>query len=385
MAALLPLAPIALPPAIVLAQDPSTLPATQPTTRPADILQAMRQLEMDQTVRQTASLPSLGEKDINDLLRFSIRDGQLILDVPMAPTDPANVRILGRPFTAQVSLIPRPRFRMMSFLAHDFSSPGAVVVQTQIMSGPIQLLIAQDIEFPAETRSTTLMEQLVKHRPVSVTMRVQDIINSSGKDIAHIKLSAPTFEELRKEYPSETDKYLRPIFREIGEEADVFLIDRARAWQVLSDEGTGDNRLPDEVKQIVARFDADDYSTRQSAMADLEKLGESAALVLQHADRAKWSEQQRAMVDTFLVHYRPLSDADVKRYRADPEFLLDCLYNPEPEIRQMATQRLEALTGGAFKIDPAHDPADRRRQIEAWRMKLTAGPTSEPSPDDAGK
>ena len=128
----------------------------------------------------------------------------------------------------------------------------------------------------------------------------------------------------------------------------------------------------------MAKFDSDNFQERQDAADELQKIGEPAAVVLARADRSKFSPEQSSGADTFLASYLALSAADVARLHDNPDFLLDCLYSDDEQLRRLAVARLESLAGHKLGLDPAAPSDVRTAAVERAREQLAA-PVTQPT------
>lgn len=215
---------------------------------------------------------------------------------------------------------------------------------------------------------------------------------------------------LRRDAPHAVNRHLRPLLRRFG--PDPFQVDPAAARQVLlggdgegggrdgggetttrpaaADRaategrragGPGDGAVTDTVRRLVAELDAPAYARRSAAADRLARLGPPGLAAVGRLDRSRLSPQQNLALDLLLAASRPLSDDEARRLRADPHFLLDCLYAPDDDIRSAAADRLGRLTrAGAERfaeplaLHPTADADKLGEAIERLRDEL-APPT----------
>jgi hypothetical protein len=175
-------------------------------------------------------------------------------------------------------------------------------------------------------------------------------------------------------HPSEVNTYLRPIFRMLGQEQTVFQVDPKTAYQVFSPAWKTDAATIAATDAAVAGLRADSYSDREAAMNRLRRLGEPAALYLMNVDSRSWSIEQAMRVDLFLAPYLPLNDQTAAQLRTDPDFLLDCLYDSEAQIRRLALDQLRDVTGKSIDLNP--DLSGRALVDAVTKLRLAISPAA---------
>jgi hypothetical protein len=198
------------------------------------------------------------------------------------------------------------------------------------------------------------------------------IVSSSDYQPQQLTFTSRDFLSFVRDFPEQTDIYLRPMLRQLHAEP-LLCPDPSVAWQVFSDLRKPDPVMAKRIEELLPGLNAADYHARNQAVAKLRQLGRDAVDVIESMDRSKLSAEQNVRLDRFLTQFEQLSPREVTRLRADPTFLLDCLYSDDEIVRQAATERLRT----SFRPDLDFDvnaPTDARdTQIARLRQQLTPG------------
>lgn len=263
---------------------------------------------------------------------------------------------------------------------HLFNEPEAVYGQLGLFANRDigQFQLTYDTEGPFGHFSVQLIQspriagQLTSAPDEMLALLVRRIDNDSGEATLSFRGTAADLQSLRRRYPTETNLYLRPVFEKLGQLSPLFTADQRVAWQVLGvlPELTDGERA--ELDRILTGLEADRFADRQRAQAALRALGQRGALAVRTLDRSRLTPNQNAELDAFLAAYSPLTDAEVQRLAASPEFLLDCLELDVPELRAAAWQRLRPLHAwpAGLDFDPDAPAEQRTRQVAALRQHL---------------
>jgi hypothetical protein len=163
-------------------------------------------------------------------------------------------------------------------------------------------------------------------------------------------MQAETFAELRRQHPLEIETYLRPILREIHQEA-ALAPEPLEAWQVLSDDWPVDDSFKDKVQEQLADLDNNDFRVRSRAAEQLYHLGRDGAVYMLHMDRKALSPEQSLRLDEVIARYKPLPESRAAKLHDDPHFLADCLDCTDKTVRELALARLRKLSGRDIKFD----------------------------------
>ena len=201
------------------------------------------------------------------------------------------------------------------------------------------------------------------------------ITESSSQGVApeQLNLEGPDFNSFVRDHPAETEQYVRPLLRELGQEA-VFAPDQLLAWEVFSDLWKPDAPVTQRVQGLLAGLNSTDYHQRDTTLGSLRELGRSGAAVLIHLDRSKLTPEQNARIDLALVPYAQLSMSEAARRRSDPGFLLDCLYADDVALRKAAIDRLRQVIRPDLQFDVNADPQARSTAIQVLRPQLQPSP-----------
>jgi hypothetical protein len=198
---------------------------------------------------------------------------------------------------------------------------------------------------------------------------MQIYANDGGNGHMDQRFVEKDFATLRRRHHAETEQWLRPILRELHQEA-VFGADPATAWQVLAPQWPVDLKMKDAIGGKIAALDNDDFRVRRRTADDLERLGRNAALVMMKMDRTGLSDEQNLRLDEVISRFKPVADSEARRLRDDPNFLLDCLYGEDPTARGLALDRLRAVTNKPLEFDLNASEDDRVKAVNAMRARL---------------
>lgn len=191
----------------------------------------------------------------------------------------------------------------------------------------------------------------------------------AGGNARSFTIQAADFQALLREHGPEVDQYLRPVFRQMGQQA-VLAPNGRVAWQVLADHWRPDPELARKAEQLLPALNEVDFHAREKALADLQAMGMRGAAVLTHMDRSGLTPEQNLLIDQTLAPYSQLSPADANRLRRDTDFLTDCLYLADRDTRAAALDRLKQITGKDLSFD-LDVPEDRRSgAVAALRKQL---------------
>lgn len=203
--------------------------------------------------------------------------------------------------------------------------------------------------------------------------------NGGAGPPANLQLAEADFDAFARTYPRETDAYVRPLLRQLGQEA-ALAPDPLMAWQVLGYPDAPDPRTARAVEALLPRLDDPDYRRRDAALAELMAMGRPASAVLLRMDRAGFSVERNLRLDRALAPFSRLAGPEIRRMRSDKSFLLDCLMSPEGSVRSAGLARLRHLTGGEVAFDTSAADAARGAAVLTLRERLLGGgPASRPA------
>ena len=367
------------------AAAPVTRPDTSPDSEAAQII-----ADTQRAIAQWDSLPQLPPCPINQVVRFSLVGGILTADWPILHDGPhqARVSLSDLPGHAVIKCIISRRLNTFSpmFEYYELSqAPAAegkgllaVCRHLQIVNSMTRLQVVRDVEGVGWLEAVSLVETLDGTDAPPVTLRVQILHDSQSQ--LNLVMSAATLPDLRRQHPYEFEKYLRPLFRQFGQDEAIFAVEDKIAWQVMCDDWRPPPDLAARIESLVARLNSEQFAQRQAAQEALQRIGEPAALMLRRAERRGWSAEQNSRVNRVLAEFFPLGDDQAKTLGRDVNFLLDCLCSDDPALRSATLGRLQRLLGRKIECNLDQSPGDRLVAVAALRRQLAPqGPATRPA------
>ena len=380
---LLVVLPLLVPVAPVIAQ------ATAPTTRQLSP-EAAREAERAQLEATAKRLPQRRVDSLDQAIRFAragphLEAQNLLKDVEdethlviRGATGVITLRSIGGRIPGAAGDVPAN----YTFLQKDVTRER--ILYTTVSQTAGQLHVSRDKESDDGTQSVQLIQTSEDgaFSPDQPPVRLYvNRTNAAGEVVVNHKLDAPSFAQLCLDHPRVADEFLRPIFRDFGQDAAVLSPNTKAAWQVLAADFRPDDATAARVNEAANRFDSDDFQTREGALAALQEIGQPAALVLMRADRRGMSPEKSGGIDAFLAQYLPLPADEAARLRGDPNFLLDTLAVDDPTLRRLAWNRLKSVANPTVQFDPDADPAQRTAAIAKLRaaVSVTSSPATQPA------
>jgi hypothetical protein len=168
------------------------------------------------------------------------------------------------------------------------------------------------------------------------------------------------------------------MMRELKLES-LFSVDPLTAWQVFCDEWKGNEILAKQIRALLPDLDADSYMRRDAARQAIQKLGPDAALVIYRMDRKGLTAEQNSQLDAILAGHSFLSRAEARRLLTDTDFLLDCMYSDDAQVRSVAAKHLQETLKREVAFDPKEDYDARVARVEVIRNELSHSATSKPT------
>lgn len=193
-------------------------------------------------------------------------------------------------------------------------------------------------------------ESIVTFSQDGMRVELKVFASDAASRSSSVRMQADTFLELRRQHPLEVETYLRPIFREIRQEA-ALAPEPHEAWQVLADDWPVDGSFKGKVEKYLNDLDSNDFRVRSAAAGQLFRLGRGAAVYLIHMDRKSLSPEQILRIDEVIARYKPLPEARAAKLHDDLHFLVDCLDCDDAVVRKLALARLQKLTGKELEFD----------------------------------
>lgn len=357
---------------------------TLPTTNP----QTLRKLRIDELELEAADLPKYPTTSPSDVVKFDLDNSRLVMSAPLAGKD-AKARIVCSALSGMVTLTtfpvndPRRAGQNFVLVREDLTHPDEGDISVVISQAAGRVLVSRDVESDTFLSSIELIQDppglppsVPPTDPIRLFVNVEDL--AQHQTLFKVQVTGKDFVDLRKHHPLMVDQYLRPIFRELHQEAVVFGIPPEVAWQILGFPGDpSDAQLDARVKSIVANLGADDFRQRQAAAAELKGIGKSAAAELMRMDRSKLSAEQNAAIDSFLADASPLGADEAKKLAGDRSILLDILFSDDRALRHKALERLSEIEGRKIELEGEFDPTVRAEAVNKLRDQLI--PNSMPS------
>lgn len=297
-----------------------------------------------------------------------------------------QVRLQGLEGLAEVHVGQRPRGPMGLVPFYDFSyrgpaglTGGSLQTTVNVMGGQVRIARVHHLDNLHTTirlgqesrvrRNGRGVQQPPRENRVTLNVRV---VTSTNQLVDDLRVTAGSFEELLRKHAGPAAKYLAPLFRDFGQDAEVFAVEARVAWQLFPDAVEADEALASRVLALLDRFNDDDFRVREAAATELDALGGPAVLVLGELDREALPAEQNTRIDAFLAKYRRLDPADLAALLEDPEFLLRCYtYCEEQPARAAAVRALERLLArDDLHLDPASGLPARTRAAALVRDTL---------------
>ncbi|HXE51750.1 MAG TPA: hypothetical protein VN541_02000 [Tepidisphaeraceae bacterium] len=323
-------------------------------------------------------LPLLNEHRMIRIMQLRVENGRLVLQTALNPWPNfmgQRAMIDGLDCPAVVTytqyIANNPRARQFEFTLEDYPNPetygrlhllwrpgwpgaGELSIEKteQTADGFIRVFFSQSAE---EVRLITFGND-----------------GAAGQNATHTQnLVEKDFAALRRKHPSETDQWLRPIFRRLQQDA-AFAPDPNAAWQVLVNDWPLNPGVQKTVEQLLADLNSDHSKVRNQASNKLAALGRDGATAIVRLDRRGLTIEQNARLDEVVSRFSPLAPPDVSRLRNNPEFLLDCQFCNDLTVRRLAAARVGQILGHPLNLDPSASDAVRDEMIERMR-RLTEG------------
>ena len=320
--------------------------------------------------------PLLDQKRIDELFTLRVEGDDLVLTPQLAPTSTYSsmrAELEGFTFPAVVARMRLGRAGASQFelILDDYGDPDAFA-RLHVLARPGMLQFDKTDQRLDGTRRVRLIQA-----ERQVHLAVFELDRSQN-----VTLVAETFAALRRQHPHEVDAFVRPLLRELRQEA-AFAPDAATAWQVLSDRWPLDASTEARVRAELPALDAADFRHREAAVTRLRAVGRDAALAIRRMDRAGLSAEQNARLDGVAARFEPLRASRAAELRQDPTFLLDCLYADEPNARRLALARLAEIVGRPLAID-VDAPLDVRvPAVDRLRSEFRIGGSTSATPTTA--
>jgi len=270
------------------------------------------QRQYKQMQAQVASMAELHAKDIVEVFELKTDGSALALTSPLFDADHAmgtfrvpadlfkgptftSVSPMGGVMAMQVGGKPGRRAanqagaRIFSFVNYELPSPDELVTIT-VQSFGATLQISRLTRVGANGyRQVSFTQQRTADGPAGaapgqapVQLSVVEFGDNGGGAVSrNFVVQSADFRAMLREHGREVDEYVRPLLREIGQQA-ALAPDGRVAWQVLSDHWQPDPQLTREAEQLLPALNDVDFHARNKARGELEAMGMRGATVLVH-------------------------------------------------------------------------------------------------------
>ena len=346
-------------------------------------IMAQQKAQRQEYVQRMRELPGGGggTRTIDQILQIRTEHGKLQLTSPLFGE---SDRLQNMQFRAAVTGFDEPvtltvqqiaRTGQYYFTLTNTSYPNLDRMSNlSVQMRPDSLLIAKNTTMPRRNEAVSFVQSEGRGMFGQVDGVQLTVYASSntGRMERNVVLLEQDFATLLRKHPREVDQYLRPMMRELRQDS-LFAVDDLTAWQVFSDKWKPNAAVASEVTRLLPELDQEDYATREAARQSLLKLGPDAAMVIYRMKRDGLSPEQRCQLDALLTHHSFLSRAEAQRLATDSDFLLDCLYSPNTQIRQIAADRLGEKLNHPVTVDASADYPARVRQVDALRAEIGKG------------
>jgi hypothetical protein len=331
-----------------------------PPRAPAQVTQPseddQRQAARADIEKEMRTLPFLGQRDLSDVISFTLRDGKIFPVTRLPVGDWAYVKITGLDGWARVRVLGRETLHAAAgehYLQCVYREIGAgrvLEVQTEVYSSPSSVSVSREEELPGDAFMSVQFIQSAAADNNAVSFYIQSV-QPEGTSPPPRRFSAASLANLAESDPADVNQYLRPIFRMLGQEQVVFEADARAAYQALSQLYLIEPGTIRAVDAAVSGLGADSYADREAAMEKLRDLGEPAAIALMRSGERRLNAEQSMRINFFLAPYRPLADNEARKLSEDVNFLLDCQFSRDSVIRELARRQYELVTGKALSLD----------------------------------
>lgn len=222
---------------------------------------------------------------------------------------------------------------------------------------------------PQPGSQTTRLEFVQPRQgPVKVVVGDPDqpLVEVSAASLWHLLLAEP---ELCTAELLPTLELLRPHWNLIAQatriESELFLAANRSSGQSLT-----------EVRDLVTALGSPEFAQRQLADRQLRAMGVVVLTQFKQLDRSTLSREQRQRIDRIESDLIVLRADTPERIVAwllnDQSVWLSMLSRGDATKRQVAAARLSAAYPAAHQFDPLAEEAQRRKQIDALRLRISS-------------
>lgn len=372
--------------AVALFAVASTMPSGKAAAQtPVDALRLREQVlarQHDQYDRAIRSLTPLPQHQMSQIMNLRVVQGRLALHTSLRPwlnfsRRRADIEGFHSPASvAYTQFLPDNSVaRQFEFNLDDYPDADTFA-RLHVVWRPSSGLTVERTEQSSRGFTRIMYRQDLNQAQLLVFSN-RDPLSPGGRNV---NVGERDFMTLRQKHGPEAEQWLRPLFRQLKQD-EAFAPDINSAWQVLADRWPVDDSVSQSVRRLLPQLSSESSHVRNAAANQLARLGRDGATALLRTDQAHLTIEQRVRVDEVLSRFCRMSDADAGRLRDDPDFLLDCLYCDDANVRKLAGARLAAKTGRPVEIDPDADPDQRALAIQQLRATLRSAnkPATQPA------
>ena len=389
--------------AALAANEPASQPAPAPAPQPPPHIhnpiiiapgggapmdpERIRQAELDNLNREKQNydaLPDAGTFQIGDLLQVTIEDGKMKVqftqkDSPEGgPQFRAKVQGLSDPLAAtaqwKITRLPgalgnttikgpagiassgAPAGKGLLVTRYDFDQdkPGQIWQSTMTSRGDFVSIIWRGIGLQVILSQSTGL----------ATTKTTHLTISWGQEKPSLVCSADSMVEILQQHPVEVCQYLSPLLLRLTGR-DLLAPGPADIYSAFA-EIPADASVAKAVADLLVQMGADAFDKRETASAELAKLGTPGILAVLRLDRSKLSQEQKTRCDQFLRTGKTLDFGAPAEALHNVYFLLDAMNDADIRVREAAKTGLEKLQGHGVDIDVSAqaDAAVRRAALD---------------------
>ena len=205
-----------------------------------------------------------------------------------------------------------------------------------------------------------------------------------------LTIAAPTLRELMRQHPLQVRQFLPMILlRMTGH--DLLEPGPADVYSVFTDI-SADPATAKAVADLLGQMNSDSPDKRDTASAELGKLGTPGILAVLRLDRSKLSQEQKTRCDQFVAAGRMRDFDDPADALRDASFLLEAMNNADVRVREAARKAMEKLRGHPLDIDvsqqsdvPARLAALEKIRSDYQAMQAPKSPATQPATRSAAQ
>jgi hypothetical protein len=348
------------------------LPASQPTARIAAIrvrqMVAGTRAQRDAQRQSVMNTPDGGTFKLDDLVRITLAQGRLntrwvAADAGLPNRQPRRIKIEGSNATWLVNHFVNGPNSIDTLSRYDFDAPEDDFWMIQLS---FQQALGVVTIYAQGGDTSEVMRLYFQQQSSGVVVNLSGIENGRFRQI--LTANAPDLFRLRDEHPLEVTRHLAPILRKLTGRAllrpgagDIY-----RVFPDIPAEPTVTAR----VLALLPALMSDNPEQRDAATLALHATGPAGALAAMRLDRESLFPEQQNRLSMFMSLQTHMTIEDPAQAAKDPLFLVDCLEDDDPAVRQAAKSALEKTIGRPIEYDPSAPPEKRAGRADALRTTL---------------